>query len=100
MKKYMQIEIKVDGISHYMEMPLESFCQESNIDIISDIEMVDSDEFTNKDVDDFTNEEIGDFAIDQYDNVRYEMGIDVDSKIRYIGFRVLDEGHEELMSGE
>ena len=100
MKKYMQVEVEVDGRSYYMEMPVENFCKDSNIDILTDMEMSDSDEFTDEDVDDFTNDEIGEFAVNHYNSIRNEMGIDTDANICYAGFRVLDADHEDLISGK
>lgn len=87
MKMYFQGHIQVNESNFSIEMPLEQFEEETGI-------IIDKDEK----VDDFTDNEIADFVISQFEEDRYNMGIEADDTIYYIGFDIYPEGHEDLVS--
>ena len=85
MKKYFLGKVRVNNQVLNLEMELEKFIEKSGIEIDEDY------------IDEFTEDAIADYVLDQFDDCRYEMNID-DKDIVYLGYEILEEGHEELMS--
>ena len=84
MKQYFQGSVRINGVGMSFEEPLEEFEENSGIEIYFD---------ENGEVDDFTMSEIEDYVLD-----RLNVDNDEDDIISFTGFKVLEEGDEELMS--
>lgn len=84
MRQYFKGTVRINGMARSLELPLEAFEENSGIDIYFD---------ENGEVDDFTMSEIEDYVLDQF-----EEELEEDDNISFEGFKVLDEGDDELMS--
>lgn len=96
MKKYIEASIVVNGQKYHMSQPLDDFKQQHNVEI--DLEGLDEDVITEDDVDEFTSEEIEDIVVSHFNDNRHSMGINYGEEIHFLGFKILNEDHEDLLA--